>query len=94
MVSDTPDKPLTADADDIPAEHRIRGIEGARSFTTIEEMLPWAEFMGFKRDGDHLVVPEVPITRSKPRRRAFCAMSRVPSTVGKRCPWGDVEPTK
>ena len=27
MVSDTPDKPLTADADDIPAEHRIRGIE-------------------------------------------------------------------
>jgi glyoxalase family protein len=55
MVSDAPDKPLTADADDIPAEHRIRGIEGARSYTTIEEMLPWAEFMGFRRDGDHLV---------------------------------------
>ena len=31
MVSDTPDAPLIADADDIPAEHRIRGLEGARS---------------------------------------------------------------
>ena len=49
MVSDTPDKPLVADADDIrPA--RIRGIEGARSYTTIEAMMPFAEFMGFRRD--------------------------------------------
>ena len=40
MVSDTKDAPLVADADDIPAEHRIRGIEGARSYTTIEAMLP------------------------------------------------------
>jgi glyoxalase family protein len=55
MVSDTPDSPLMADADDIPAEHRIRGIEGARSFTTIEAMLPFAEFMGFRRDGTRLV---------------------------------------
>jgi glyoxalase family protein len=55
MVSDTPDSPLIADADDIPAEHRIRGIEGARSFTTIEATLPFAEFMGFRRDGDRLV---------------------------------------
>ena len=31
MVSDTPDTPLVADADDIPAEHRILGLEGARS---------------------------------------------------------------
>ena len=55
MVSDTPDSPLIADADDIPAEHRIRGIEGARSFTTIEAMLPFAEFMGFRQDGTRLV---------------------------------------
>jgi glyoxalase family protein len=55
MVSDTPDQPLIADADDIPADHRIRGIEGARSFTTIDAMLPFAEFMGFRRDGDRLV---------------------------------------
>jgi glyoxalase family protein len=55
MVSDTKDAPLVADADDIPAEHRIRGIEGARSYTTIEAMLPYAEFMGFRQDGDRLV---------------------------------------
>ena len=48
MVSDTKDSPLVADADDIPAEHRIRGIEGARSYTTLEAMLPFAEFMGFR----------------------------------------------
>ena len=51
MVSDTKDTPLVADADDIPAEHRIRGIEGARSYTTLEAMLPFAEFMGFRQDG-------------------------------------------
>jgi glyoxalase family protein len=56
MVSDATDAPLVADADDITAEHRIRGIEGARSYTTLEQMLPWAEFMGFRRDGDRLVL--------------------------------------
>jgi glyoxalase family protein len=56
MVSDSADAPLVADADDIPQEHRIRGIEGARSYATIEEMLPWAEFMGFRRDGDRLTL--------------------------------------
>jgi glyoxalase family protein len=56
MVSDSQDTPLVADADDIPAEHRIRGIEGARSYATIEQLLPWAEFMGFRRDGDRLVL--------------------------------------
>jgi glyoxalase family protein len=55
MASDTTDQPLIADADDIPAEHRIRGIEGARSYTTIEEMLAYAQFMGFHQDGDRLV---------------------------------------
>jgi catechol 2,3-dioxygenase-like lactoylglutathione lyase family enzyme len=49
MVSDTKDSPLVADADDIPAEHRIRGIEGRASYTTLEAMLPFAEFMGFRR---------------------------------------------
>ena len=49
MVSDTPDTPLVAEADDIPAEHRILGLEGARSFTTLEEQLPVAEHLGFRR---------------------------------------------
>ena len=54
MVSDTPDKPLTADADDIPAEHRIRGIEGVRTYSTLEETLPFAQHLGFEKDGDRL----------------------------------------
>ena len=49
MVSDTKDAPLVADADDIPAEHRIRGIEGARSYTTIEAMLPVRRAHGLPR---------------------------------------------
>ena len=56
MVSDTTDKPLVADADDIPAEHRILGIEGARSYTTLEEQLPFAEHLGFRADGARLVL--------------------------------------
>jgi glyoxalase family protein len=56
MVSDTTDAPLIADADDIPAEHRIRGLEGARSFTTLEEQLPFAEHLGFRADGTRLVL--------------------------------------
>jgi glyoxalase family protein len=56
MVSDTKDEPLLADADDIPAEHRIRGLEGARSFTTIDEQEPFAAHLGFRRDGDRLVL--------------------------------------
>ena len=51
MVSDATDTPLVADADDIPAEHRILGLEGARSYTTIEEQLPFAAHLGFRRDG-------------------------------------------
>jgi glyoxalase family protein len=51
MVSDAKDDPLMADADDIPAEHRIRGIEGVRSYTTLEAMMPFAEFMGFRAEG-------------------------------------------
>ena len=56
MVSDATDPPLVADADDIPAEHRILGLEGARSFATLEEQLPFAEHLGFRRDGDRLVL--------------------------------------
>jgi glyoxalase family protein len=56
MVSDTPDPPQIAEADDIPAEHRIRGLEGARSYTTLEEQLPFAEHFGFERDGTRLAL--------------------------------------
>src|SRR3954471_24591082 len=56
MVSDAQDPPLVAGADDIPAEHRILGLEGARSFTTLEEQLPFAEHVGFRRDGTRLVL--------------------------------------
>jgi glyoxalase family protein len=54
MVSDTPDKALEADAADIPAEHRIRGIEGVRTYSTLEETLPFCAHLGFERDGDRL----------------------------------------
>jgi len=56
MVSDSPNAPLVADADDIPAEHRILGIEGPRSFATLEETLPFAQHIGFRQDGDRLVL--------------------------------------
>jgi glyoxalase family protein len=56
MVSDTPNAALVADADDIPAEHRIMGIEGVRSYATLEDCLPFAEHIGFRRDGDRLVL--------------------------------------
>src|SRR6185295_11667925 len=56
MVSDSPNRPLVAGADDIPAEHRILGIEGPRSFTTLEETLPFAQHIGFRQDGDRLVL--------------------------------------
>ena len=56
MVSDSTDAPLVADADDIPAEHRILGLEGARSYTTIEEQAPFAAHLGFRVDGNRLVL--------------------------------------
>jgi glyoxalase family protein len=56
MVSDATDAPLVAGADDIPAEHRILGLEGARSFTTLEEQLPFAQHLGFRADGTRLVL--------------------------------------
>jgi glyoxalase family protein len=56
MVSDSSNRPLVADADDIPAEHRILGIEGVRSYATLEETLPFAQHIGFRQDGDRLVL--------------------------------------
>lgn len=56
MVSDSPNRPLTAEAEDIPAEHRILGIEGVRSFAALEDVLPAAEHIGFRRDGNRLVL--------------------------------------
>jgi glyoxalase family protein len=56
VVSDAPDAPQLADADDIPVEFRIRGVEGARSYTTAEALLPFAEHLGFRAEGDHLVL--------------------------------------
>ena len=35
MVSDTPDPPQTADADDIPAEHRIRAVGASGALARI-----------------------------------------------------------
>ena len=34
MVTDAPDAPLTADHPDIPEEHRLRGFEGVRSYSS------------------------------------------------------------
>ena len=34
MVSDAPDEPLTADAPEIPAEHRLQGFEGVRAYSS------------------------------------------------------------
>jgi glyoxalase family protein len=56
VVSDAADAPQLADADDIPVEFRIRGIEGARSYTAAEALLPFAEHLGFRTEGDHLVL--------------------------------------
>jgi glyoxalase family protein len=34
MVSDAPDEPLTAEAPDIPPEHRLQGFEGVRAYSS------------------------------------------------------------
>jgi glyoxalase family protein len=59
MVSDTPNKPLTAEAEDIPAEHRIQGLEGLRSFATLDDVWQAAEHLGWRKDGDRLVLDGV-----------------------------------
>ena len=88
MVSDTTDTPLVADADDIPAEHRIRGIEGARSFTTLEEQLPFAEHLGFRADGNRLV-----LDGERSGRWYFCAPHRPPVAATAASASGTTSPT-
>jgi glyoxalase family protein len=56
MVSDAPDAPQVAEADDIPLEYQIRGVEGARSYTSPEALLPFAEHLGFRPEADRLVL--------------------------------------
>ena len=56
MVTDSTDAPQVAGADDIPEEFRIRGIEGARSYATLEDTLPFGEHLGFAADGERLVM--------------------------------------
>ena len=56
MVSDSEDAPRTADADDIPGDFRIRGIEGVRSYADLEELRPFAEHLGFEQDGGRFVL--------------------------------------
>lgn len=56
MVSDTEYAPQMADADDIPEEFRIRGIEGVRSYADLEEVRPFAEHLGFEHDGERFVL--------------------------------------
>ncbi len=56
MVSDSPDVPLTADADDIPAEHRILGLEARAPSPRSRSRLPFAEHLGFRVDGNRLVL--------------------------------------
>jgi glyoxalase family protein len=56
MVSDSPNKPLVAEADDIPAEHRLLGIEGVRSYARLEDCLPAAAHLGYRQDRDRLVL--------------------------------------
>lgn len=50
MVSDAKDVPLAFPAQDVPEPYRITGIEGIRSYTSLDELQPWAEHMGFTRN--------------------------------------------
>lgn len=49
IVSDVPDRPLAAPASDIPEAFRITGIDGVRSFATLDEVWPFAQHLGFER---------------------------------------------
>lgn len=56
MVTDAPDAPQLADADDIPEHFRIRGIEGVRSYTAPEDLRAFAEHLGFVEDGERFAM--------------------------------------
>ncbi|HWJ86742.1 MAG TPA: VOC family protein [Pelagibacterium sp.] len=50
MATDAKDKPLAFPAQDIPEAYRITGIEGIRSYASLDELAPYAEHMGFVRN--------------------------------------------
>jgi glyoxalase family protein len=56
VVADAPDEPLTADAPDIPAEHRVQGFDGVRAYSSnpgnSRELLEKA--LGFEPRGETL----------------------------------------
>jgi glyoxalase family protein len=54
MVSDGADAPLTAEAPDIPDEHRIQGFEGVRAYSSAPERSRQLleEGLGFQSQGD------------------------------------------
>jgi glyoxalase family protein len=54
MVSDGADAPLTAEAPDIPDEHRIQGFEGVRAYSSAPESSRQLleEGLGFQSQGD------------------------------------------
>jgi glyoxalase family protein len=54
MVSDAPDAPLTAEHPEIPEEHRLRGFEGVRAYSSApEQSRPVLEDgMGFEAGAD------------------------------------------
>jgi glyoxalase family protein len=56
LVAGGDDSPQTAAADDIPEGCRIRGIEGPRSYASIDDQAPVAEHLGFRRDRERLVL--------------------------------------
>jgi glyoxalase family protein len=53
-VSGAPDEPLTAEAPDIPAEHRIQGFEGVRAYSSAPEQSRQLleEGLGFESQGE------------------------------------------
>lgn len=50
MATDAKDAPLAFPAQDIPESYRITGIEGIRSYASLDELQPYAEHMGFVRN--------------------------------------------
>src|SRR4051812_7907140 len=54
VVSDVPDEPLTANAPDIPDEHRLQGFEGVRAYSSEpENSRPLLEdALGMEQDAD------------------------------------------
>jgi glyoxalase family protein len=54
VVSDAPDEPLTAEAPEIPVEHRIQGFEGVRAYSSAPEHSRQLleDGLGFEQQGD------------------------------------------